>query len=250
MVKKRGTTKKSGKARTAPKAKKGSKAQAIATTSDTVSGTQRAARIDTQPTRAISAPKPSSRGLDSQNETPAPYPDALSELAEKVAKLQEEVQHVDDKIEQSQKEAQESFMQIVESKVEKLDQKISDSSVKAIELIGVISSVIALVLVFVQAASLLESLESAFLVLTLGTFSLVLFVALIHCIIWKRASWIAVLLIIVPLFVYWHIGNEYVFDHSKSSTEEQASATGSALEGAGTGVITPPSSVQEDGSSI
>lgn len=77
-----------------------------------------------------------------------------------------------------------------------MQNEIRETSIKSIEVVGVISSVIALVLVFVDAATSLEDIRNAFYVLVLGTSALGLFTCILHVLLFKE----------INRFIYWIIG--------------------------------------------
>lgn len=83
-----------------------------------------------------------------------------------------------------------------EEKMENLEQYMSETSIRSLEVVGVISSVIALVLVFADAATHLEDLRAIFIVLTLGTAGLAFFVSLVHLVVSYRKN----------NLIYWILG--------------------------------------------
>lgn len=89
------------------------------------------------------------------------YQDIKSELDEKSENLKNDLEKVD-------------------KDVKDLDKRTKNTELRSIEIIGIISAVIALVLVFVETANAQTSLENSFFVLITATAALVIFVSLIH----------------------------------------------------------------------
>jgi len=91
------------------------------------------------------------------------------------------------------------------------EEAIERSTIKSVEILGVLASVLALVLVFtgVADAAIAEKgsiFRNAFLILLLGTSSLILFVALIHAIINRKHNPAVWALVVVPLVIYFFVG--------------------------------------------
>src|SRR3989338_3745537 len=78
------------------------------------------------------------------------------------------------------KKIKEDFESKLKKQEEKTENRIRTSELRSVEIIGIISTGIALVLVFVNTANVQTSLEVSFFVLITATSALVIFASLIH----------------------------------------------------------------------
>ena len=87
-------------------------------------------------------------------------------------------------------------------KVSTYEERIRTTDLRSIEIIGIISAIIALVLVFVDTANAQRTLKDSYLILLTGAASLVLFASLVHHFFNKddsRGRWYYFLVIIMPI---------------------------------------------------
>ncbi len=92
----------------------------------------------------------------------------------------------------------------LEGKSKEYDEKIKNSEFRSIELIGIISSIIALVLVYTSNSSNQKDLKSSYLILTLSSATLILFATLMHAFFNKddkRGAWYNILAILLPILI-------------------------------------------------
>jgi Na+/melibiose symporter-like transporter len=96
-----------------------------------------------------------------------------------------------------------------EQKFKEIESSIKNVELRSIEVIGIISAIIALVLTFVVTARSEASLKDSYAILITGASSLVIFASLIHHFFNKddkRSIWYYVLSIVIPLLIIFLIG--------------------------------------------
>jgi heme/copper-type cytochrome/quinol oxidase subunit 4 len=68
----------------------------------------------------------------------------------------------------------------LDTKISNYEDRVRNTELRSIEVIGIISSIIALVLAFIDTANAQRSLKDSFSILIVGTASLILFAVLLH----------------------------------------------------------------------
>lgn len=100
------------------------------------------------------------------------------------------------------------------NEIVKTKKTVQQSELRSIEIIGIISAIIALVLVFVDTSNKLTDVKNAYVVLVTGTSSLVLFSVLLHHFFNrddKRGKWYYVLFFGIPLLIIIGLGIYVLF---------------------------------------
>ena len=104
---------------------------------------------------------------------------------------------------------QEKSLKENDDEIIKLKQTIHNTELRSIEVIGIISAIIALVLIFVDTANAQRSLKDSYSILITGTASLIIFASLLHHFFNKddkREFWYYVLFFVIPLLAITVIG--------------------------------------------
>ena len=97
----------------------------------------------------------------------------------------------------------------LEIKINTYEERVRNTELKSIEVIGIISSIIALVLAFVDTANAQRDLKDSFSILLVGAASLILFAVLLHNFFNKedKRNWIYYLFAIgLPVIIIFAIG--------------------------------------------
>lgn len=104
---------------------------------------------------------------------------------------------------------QKKVVTVLEKKVDSLEDRSRATELRSIEVIGIISAIIALVLSFVDTANAQRDLKDSFSILLVGTASLILFAVLLHNFFNKedKRNWIYYLFAIgLPVIIIFAIG--------------------------------------------
>lgn len=100
------------------------------------------------------------------------------------------------------------------NEIEKTKKAVQQSELRSIEVVGIISAIIALVLVFVDTSNKFTDIKNAYVVLMTGTSSLVLFSVLLHHFFNKddkRGKLYYALFFIIPLLIMIGLGIYVLF---------------------------------------
>lgn len=122
---------------------------------------------------------------------------AIDVVMKTASALNKEIENINDNI-----KVQKKSIEDINTEVEKIKQVVRNAELRSIEVIGIISAVIALVLVYVNQANAQKSLKESYAILITGTAGLVIFTSLIHHFFNKddiKNFWYYFFFLIIPL---------------------------------------------------